>query len=65
MNGLVRVMMSLLVAAIVGVAVVIPVIQDQIAQLSGDLGVVLTVLNLLPLFVGLMLLVVFARPLGA
>lgn len=53
--------MGILVAAIIGVAVVIPVILDVVNNSSAT-GNTLTILNLLPLFVALLLLVALAGP---
>lgn len=51
-----------MVAAILGVAVAIPVILNVINQ-SNVTGTTKTVLDLVPLFVGLLLLVALAGPL--
>ena len=53
---------GIMVAAILGVAVAIPVILDVIND-SNVTGTTKTVLDLVPLFVGLLLLVALAGPL--
>jgi len=53
---------GIMVAAILGVGVAIPVIIDVINN-SNVTGTTATVLNLVPLFVGLLLLVALAGPL--
>lgn len=53
---------GLMVAAIVAVSVFIPVVQDAVnsANVSGNTA---TILNLLPLFAALLLLIALAAPL--
>lgn len=51
-----------MVAAILGIAVAIPVILDVIND-SGVTGTTATVLDLVPLFIGLLLLIALAGPL--
>jgi hypothetical protein len=51
-----------MVAAILGVSVAIPVILDVIDQ-SNVTGTTATVLDLVPLFIGLLLLIAVAGPL--
>lgn len=53
---------GIMVAAILGVAVAIPVVQDVIND-SNVTGTTKTVLDLVPLFIGLLLLVALAGPL--
>jgi len=53
---------GIMVAAILGVAVAIPVILDVINS-SNVTGTTKTVLDLVPLFVGLLLLIALAGPL--
>ncbi len=53
---------GILVAAIIGVAVVIPVVNDVIDD-SNITGTELTVIELIPLFVALLLLIALAGPL--
>lgn len=53
---------GVMVAAILGVAVAIPVVQDVIND-SNVTGTTKTVLDLVPLFIGLLLLVALAGPL--
>lgn len=53
---------GIMVAAILGVGVAIPVILDVIED-SNVTGTTATVLDLVPLFVGLLLLVALAGPL--
>lgn len=53
---------GIMVAAILGVAVAIPVILDVIND-SNVTGTTKTVLDLVPLFVGLLLLIALAGPL--
>jgi hypothetical protein len=53
---------GIMVAAILGVAVAIPVVQDVINE-SNVTGTTATVLDLVPLFIGLLLLVALAGPL--
>lgn len=53
---------GIMVAAILGVAVAIPVVQDVIND-SNVTGTTETVLDLVPLFIGLLLLVALAGPL--
>lgn len=53
---------GIMVAAIMGVAVVIPVVNDIIAQANLS-GTVATIVTLIPLFIGLLLLVSLASPL--
>ena len=62
MKGLTGLMIGVLISAIVGVQVVIPVVNDAIASanVTGTTG---TVLGLVPLFVGLLILVGVAQPL--
>lgn len=61
-TNLVGLIMGILIAAIVGVAAAIPVIQDVIdsANLTGNVA---TIVGLIPLFIGLLLLVALASPL--
>jgi hypothetical protein len=61
-TNLVGLIIGITVAAIVGVAVAIPVMNDVIATANLS-GTTATVVGLLPLFVGLMLLVAIASPL--
>lgn len=58
-GGLVAAFISILVATIVGVGVAIPVIQDTITNASLS-GTTLTIVNLLPLMIGLVLFVAIA-----
>jgi ABC-type nitrate/sulfonate/bicarbonate transport system permease component len=58
-TGLVTAFISILVAVIVGVGVAIPVIQNTITNASLT-GTTLTIVNLLPLMVGLVLFVAVA-----
>lgn len=58
-TGLVAAFISILVATIVGVGVAIPVIQDTITNASLT-GTTFTIVNLLPLMVGLTLFVAIA-----
>jgi len=53
---------GIMVAAIMGVAVVIPVIQDIISD-ANLTGTTATIVTLIPLFVALLLLVSLASPL--
>ena len=53
---------GIMVAVIIGVDVVIPVILDSVAN-SGVSGNTETILDLLPLFIGLLLLIATASPL--
>ena len=53
---------GIMVAAILGVAVAIPVILDVIND-SGITGTTATVVDLVPLFIGLLLLIALAGPL--
>lgn len=53
---------GVMVAAILGIGVAIPVILDVINESNVD-GTTATVLNLVPLFVALLLLVALAGPL--
>lgn len=53
---------GIMVATIIGVAVVIPVINDTIEQ-SNISGTELTIIGLIPLFVALLLLISLASPL--
>ena len=53
---------GILIAVIIGVAVAIPVMNDVIEE-SNISGTELTVVELLPLFIGLLLLVALAGPL--
>jgi len=54
--------MSVLVAVIIGAGVALPVVLEVISG-SGVSGTAATVLDLVPLFIGLLLLVALARPL--
>lgn len=58
-SGLVAAFISILVAVIVGVGVAIPVIQDTVDNASLT-GTTATIVNLLPLMVGLVLFVAVA-----
>ncbi len=58
-SGLVAAFISILVATIIGVGVVIPVIIDTIENASIT-GTTATILNLLPLMIGLVLFVAVA-----
>jgi hypothetical protein len=58
-GGLVAAFISILVAVIVGVGVAIPVVQDTIDNASLT-GTTLTIVNLLPLMIGLVLFVAVA-----
>ena len=58
-SGLVGAFIGIMVAVIVGVGVAIPVIQDTITNATLT-GTTLTVVNLLPLMLGLVLLVAVA-----
>jgi len=58
-TGLVAAFIAILVAVIVGVGVAIPVIQDTITNASLS-GTTLTIVNLLPLMIGLVLFVAIA-----
>ena len=57
--GLVAAFIGILVATIVGVGVAIPVIQDTITNASLS-GTTLTIVNLLPLMIALVLFVAIA-----
>lgn len=61
-SNLAGLFVGILIAAVIGVAVVIPVINDVTAS-ANLTGTTDTVVGLLPLFVGLMLLVAIAAPL--
>jgi len=54
--------MSVLVAVIIGAGVALPVVLEVISG-SGVSGTAATVLDLVPLFIGLLLLVALAGPL--
>ena len=58
-GGLVTAFISILVATIVGVGVAIPVVQDTITNASLT-GTTLTIVNLIPLMIGLVLFVAIA-----
>ena len=58
-GGLVAAFISILVAVIVGVGVAIPVIQDTITN-AALTGTTLTIVNLIPLMIGLVLFVAVA-----
>jgi len=58
-SGLVAAFISILVATIVGVGVAIPVVQDTITNASLT-GTTATIVNLLPLMIGLVLFVAVA-----
>lgn len=58
-GGLVAAFISILVAVIVGVGVAIPVVQDTITNASLT-GTTYTIVNLLPLMIGLVLFVAVA-----
>lgn len=58
-GGLVAAFISILVATIVGVGVAIPVVQDTITNASLT-GTTLTIVNLIPLMIGLVLFVAVA-----
>jgi len=58
-SGLVGAFIGIMVAVIVGVGVAIPVIQDTITNASLS-GTTLTVVNLLPLLLAVVLLVAIA-----
>lgn len=62
-TNLVGLFMGLLIAAIVAVSVFIPVVNDAIAQQTDLSGNVQTILELLPLFAALLLLIALAAPL--
>lgn len=61
-SNLVGLFIGLMIAAIVAVQVFIPVIQDSIAN-SNVSGTEQTILELLPLFAALLLLIALAAPL--
>lgn len=61
-GNLAGLIIGITIAAVVGVAVAIPVINDVVAD-SNATGTTLTVLDLLDLFVGLLILVAIASPL--
>jgi hypothetical protein len=61
-SNLVSLFMGILVAAIIGIAVVIPVVNDVIAS-SNISGTTATIVGLIPTFVGLMLLMGLSSPL--
>lgn len=61
-TNLVGLFMGLLIAAIVAVSVFIPVVTDAIANSSVS-GNTKTILDLLPLFAALLLLIALAAPL--
>lgn len=61
-SNLVGLFIGLMIAAIVAVQVFIPVIQDSIAN-SNVSGTEKTILELLPLFAALLLLIALAAPL--
>lgn len=59
-GGMASLFIGLLIAAIVGFQVFIPVVQDAAANLSGTAG---TIAGLLPLFAALLVLIGLASPL--
>lgn len=61
-TNLVGLFIGLLIAAIVAIQVFIPVVSDAIAN-SNVTGTTASILELLPLFAGLLLLVALAAPL--
>jgi E3 ubiquitin-protein ligase DOA10 len=61
-SNLTGLMLGILIAAIVGVNVFIPVVNDAINN-SNASGTTLTILELLPLFAALLILVALASPL--
>jgi hypothetical protein len=61
-RGVAGVFIGLLVAAIIGVEVVIPIIVEGVAS-SNMSGTAATVFGLIPMFVALLLLVAMASPL--
>lgn len=61
-SNLVGLFMGLLIAAIVAISVFIPVVNDAIASSSVS-GNTATILELLPLFAALLLLIALASPL--
>jgi hypothetical protein len=61
-TNLVSLFIGILIAAVIGISVVIPVINDTIANANLS-GTTATVVGLIPLFVALMLLVGLASPL--
>lgn len=61
-TNLVGLFLGLLIAAIVAIQVFIPVVTDAVAS-SNVTGTTATILELLPLFAGLLLLVALAAPL--
>jgi len=61
-GNLTSLFIGIMVAAIMGVAVVIPVVQDIISDANLS-GTVATIVELIPLFIGLLLLVSLASPL--
>ena len=61
-TNLVGLFIGLMIASIVAIQVFIPVVQDAIAQ-SNVTGTTATILDLLPMFAGLLLLIALASPL--
>jgi hypothetical protein len=61
-TNLVSLFIGILIAAVIGISVAIPVINDTIANANLS-GTTATVVGLLDLFIGLMLLVGLASPL--
>lgn len=61
-SNLAGLIIGITIAAVIGIAVAIPVINDVIAD-SNASGTTLTILDLLDLFVGLLILVAIAAPL--
>lgn len=61
-SNLTGLMIGVLIAAIVGIQVFIPVVNDAIAA-SNLSGTTKTIVELLPLFAGLLLLIALASPL--
>ena len=61
-TNLVGLLIGVLIASIVGIAVFIPTVSDVISSANLS-GTTLTVVNQLPLFAGLMLLIAMAAPL--
>jgi len=61
-SNLTGLFIGLLIAAIVAIQVFIPVVQDAINQANLS-GTTATVVNLLPLFAALLLLIALASPL--
>lgn len=65
-TNMIGLFIGILIAAIVVVQVFIPVLLDQISTLSSeytDIGTTITILELLPLFGALLLLIAMAAPL--